>query len=131
MSAFITQENGSYILQENGDKIAISLTNQYGDYVPTISLIEQTNAHVQDQGYTYNQTGFTYNQTGVLYGGLYNQNQDIAPLIFSVATPTPHFAGFVDIYTAKTAPSHGTITVGQPLAPGFFLYVTYPVTLTW
>jgi hypothetical protein len=51
--------------------------------------IPSTQAQLSNQGYTYNQAGFTYNQPGVTYGGVYNQNQDVVPLLSSAQIEKP------------------------------------------
>ena len=58
-------------------------------------IINATQTHAYDQGYTYNQSGQTYNQLGVAYGGVYNYNQDVVP-----ATLT-----FSDVYSIFVPPS--------------------------
>ena len=72
----------------------------------------RTQAQLEDQGYTYNQSGQTYNEAGVMYGGIYNFNQDVLPMELS----------FTDIYTVKYIPPP---VPGQnvPLGPGFFLFI--------
>src|SRR5437016_2075604 len=78
------------------------VTNETQDIIPTFSdavftiypqaltamlimpsmQVDQTNAFLTNQGYTYNQAGLTYNQVGVDYGGVTNATQD--------ATTIPH-----------------------------------------
>lgn len=81
--------------------------NILSDYLTLTSL--PTQAQLENQGYTYNQSGLTYNQIGVMYGGVYNYNQDVLPLELS----------FTDIYTPFVPPVGGNI----PLGPGFFLFI--------
>jgi hypothetical protein len=69
----------------------------------------RTQAQLENQGYTYNQSGLTYNQIGVMYGGVYNTNQDVLPMELS----------FTDIYSIQVTPGGGNI----PLGPGFFLFI--------
>jgi hypothetical protein len=66
--------------------------------IPSLSLnlenvmhisIPSTQALLEDQGYTYNQSGLTYDQLGVMYGGIFNQNQDILPLLVSTFSEQP------------------------------------------
>lgn len=38
---------------------------------PNIRSIDQTDALVNDQGFTYNEAGKSYNEAGMTYGGLY------------------------------------------------------------
>lgn len=71
-------------------------------------VIPVTQAQLEDQGYTYNQAGFSYNQPGVMYGGIYNQNQDVIPLLSMASLIIPSIAGFTDIYGKATNPSGGS-----------------------
>lgn len=88
------------------------------DATPIVSLAENitpnltggtTNAKVYDQGYTYNQSGFTYNQAGVAYGGVYNVDQDIVPLVSLAQQPYPIIFGNSDIYTPGQRESAGML----------------------
>ncbi len=92
------------------------------DQVITDIVAESTQAQIADQGYTYNQSGFTYNQAGWMYGGIYNQNQDVAP-VFADNTAyliNPSISGIVDIYSPFVPPAanHGML-IGM-------LGLTYP-----
>jgi len=78
-----------------------------------------TNAQVENQGFTYDQAGFSFNQAGWMYGGMYNVDQDSAPLISLAENISPTIAGYYDIYTLKPAPNHQQI-----VGPGWFLYVS-------
>ena len=97
--------------------------------IPSISInsesdiritLSDTQAQLQDQGYTYNQSGFSYNQVGVDYGGIYNFGQDITPILLNALQITPPIANFIDRYQTRR------LQAGQALGPGFFLYLTYP-----
>lgn len=69
---------------------------------PQIDItIAPTDAQVENQGYTYNQAGFTYNQIGVMYGGIYQQNQDLAPAFFNDTAMllNPSISSIIDIYS--------------------------------
>lgn len=100
------------------------------DLVPQLSGQANTNALVYDQGYTYNQAGFTYNQPGVFYGGVYNNNEYLIPSPAYSASLVPSIYDSRDIYINVPIP-HGTIKIGQPIATGFFMFITYPNQLTW
>jgi hypothetical protein len=106
--------------------------------------IPDTQALLQDQGYTYNQAGFTYNQAGVQYGGVYNFNQDVLPMlsvaksdtqallqivsdVMTLSSPnpqTPSEISFTDIYRISFT---RYLYVGMPM--GLLLDLTYPVTI--
>lgn len=87
--------------------------------------IAPTNAQVADQGYTYDQAGFTYDQAGVQYGGVYQVNQDVAPIFFndSATLLSPSISSIIDIGIQQ-----GTITpnTNHSVGPGWFMYVTIP-----
>lgn len=102
------------------------------DVIPAISLAEQispsligenTQAQVKDQGYTYNQAGFSYNQIGVMYGGIYNQNQDIIPIVSLAEQIVPSIYKYADIYkqggTITPPPGNSGMLMG-------ILGLTYP-----
>ena len=101
------------------------------DIVPTVSLAsnivpslmgENTQAKLEDQGYTYNQAGLSYNQAGVMYGGIYNRNEDIVPLVSLASQNYPTVAGYSDIYTPGGTPPPPT---NSGLLMGI-LGLTYP-----
>lgn len=101
------------------------------DVVPVVSLAEQlapvlmggtTQAQVEEQGYTYNQAGFSYNQIGIMYGGIFNQNQDFAPILSLAENIRPSIYGYNDIYTqggTVIPPSNSGMLMG-------ILGLTYP-----
>ncbi len=92
------------------------------DFKPSLTG-ENTDALVENQGYTYNQAGFTYNQVGVMYGGVYNTNQDIVPLVSLAETIMPMIAGYSDIYQ----PFIPDPDKGMLIAPGLpWQFLTYP-----
>jgi len=88
--------------------------------------IELTQAQVTNQGYTYNQPGFTYNQPGVMYGGIYNVNQDVAP-IFRNDTASlliPSISSIINVDSHPVIPAtdrNSLVPVGLP-----FYFLTYP-----
>lgn len=104
-----------------------SLTNTL---IPKLSGMMNTQAQLEEQGYTYNQAGFTYNQLGVFYGGVYNNNEYLIPSPAYSASLVPSIYDSRDIYINVPIP-HGTIKIGQPIATGFFMFITYPNQLTW
>ncbi len=73
---------------------------------PSNVITANTDTLVADQGYIYNQPGFTYNQIGVMYGGIYNQNQDLAPAFFNdVATLlNPSISSIIDMQGSLAPP---------------------------
>jgi hypothetical protein len=81
--------------------------------------ISGTDAQLANQGYTYNQAGLTYNQLGVMYGGIYNTDEDIIPLLLAAKDQVPTMMMFSDIYKPYVPPPKAV-----PLGPGFFLYIT-------
>lgn len=85
---------------------------------PTL-IIDNSEGSLEDQGYTYNQAGFTYNQAGVFYGGFYGFS-DVVPIIAIIDNAIANLISFSDIYI----PGNPGFT-GQPVAPGFFMYITH------
>jgi len=81
-------------------------------------FILQTQAILEDQGYSYNQAGFTYNQIGVMYGGVSQQNQDIAPLFATAYQVNPQIENIIDIYTTKPQPA-----TNPSMGVGWFMYI--------
>ncbi len=98
----------SFLIPQDGPLINLSITG--------------TDALVEDQGYTYNQAGFTYNQAGVRYGGIYNTNEDIIPMMLSTSFITPHMSIFEDITGSSGVQGYST-------GPGFFMLITHPLRL--
>ena len=94
---------------------------------PTDIVAATTQTQVADQGYTYNQVGFTYNQPGWMYGGIYNQNADVAPA-FANDTATllnPSISSIIDIGTPFVPPPAGNS--GMLIGPGLpWQFLTYP-----
>lgn len=82
--------------------------------------IDQTQAQLADQGYTYNQPGFTYNQAGWQYGGIYNQNQDLAPVFFNDTASfiSLSISGIVDIYKPPPVPNNQKV-----VGIGWWMYI--------
>lgn len=91
------------------------------DFTPNIVSASNTNSQLADQGYTYNEPGLTYNEAGVMYGGIYNQDQDIIPQFLFASSPIPLIAGYIDIYTNNAPPPPNNQKV---VGPGWFLYVS-------
>lgn len=98
---------------------------QQQDIIPTISfamnlpptaIAQKTQVQLFNQGYVYNQAGFTYNQIGVDYGGIYNINQDISPLVSFAGDLVPSIIGYADIYS-QPQPSTGKS------GPGWFMFL--------
>ena len=87
-------------------------------------IIPPTQALVANQGYTYNQSGLTYNQIGVQYGGVYNYNQDLVPMLFTTNTTNPSAISFTDLYSIGFT---RYLYAGMPM--GLLLDLTYPVTI--
>ncbi len=99
------------------------------DIIPSISLAKDTSpkltgsrtqAQLEEQGYTYNQSGFGYNQPGAMYAGVYNYDQDVFPTVSNIDTHVPLIASFADIYTTFIPPSGKNQSIG----PGFFMFIT-------
>lgn len=85
---------------------------------PTINMsITGTDALLADQGYTYNQAGFSYNQAGVQYGGIYNANEDIIPMVLSAKIDQPMDLFISDQYT------HAGVNNQKVVGLGFWMYV--------
>ncbi len=95
--------------------------SQASDPIPSMT-VQNTQAQLKDQGYTYNQAGFTYNQVGVTYGGVYNAAQDIVPEL-SLAQKEPiTITNFFDLYTTNNPtppPTNSGMLIG-------ILGLTYP-----
>lgn len=81
---------------------------------------ENTDAQLENQGYTYDQPGFTYDQAGVFYGGVYNKSEDIIPIMSLVEQVIPNIYGYSDIYSKFVPPSNQQI-----VGPGWFMYVSH------
>ncbi|MDE1868138.1 MAG: hypothetical protein KGI08_10580 [Thaumarchaeota archaeon] len=83
-------------------------------------VIEQTDAFVEDQGYTYNEPGLTYNQAGVFYGGVQNVNEDVVPLIVTASQVIPNNVVVNDIYTPFVPPPLNPV-----MGVGWFMFVLH------
>lgn len=85
-------------------------------------IVERTEAQLHESGFTYNESGKTYNDV-FAYGGVYGY-QDIKPLVSKADDRTASIVSSNDILGTA-----GTVLYrGMPLAPGFFLYITYPTS---
>lgn len=83
--------------------------------------IPQTQATVQNDGYTYDQATFTYNQATIPYEGINNTSEDVVPLLDMVLDTIPHIDGIIDRYSSITPPSGNNQSIG----PGWFMYITH------
>lgn len=93
------------LAQSNQDLNPTFISENTSD-APSNIKAEATNARLISQGYTYNQPGFTYNQIGWMYGGIYNQNADLAPA-FNNDTAlllNPAISSIIDIYSPFVPP---------------------------
>lgn len=94
------------------------MANRAFDIVPSLK-VQNTDAQVLDQGYTYNQTSLTYNQIGVDYAGVYQIGEDIVPIISMAKDFIPTIYNYLDIYQGPPPPNFQK-TVG----PGWWMYVS-------
>lgn len=76
--------------------------------------IPNTDALLNNQGYTYNEATFTYNQASVAYGGVYNTNQDIVPMILQAESPIPINFLFADSHAGNNQ---------RVVGPGWFMFI--------
>lgn len=112
------------------------------EIIPDLTGEFNTQALVNNQGYTYNQANFTYNEIGVEYGGIYNYGEDIIPTVSLSHNPIPdilsdnlvisfnsHYASITpSIYAITDISTHFVPfhLLGQPIGPGFLMFITYP-----
>lgn len=93
------------------------------DVKPSFTSVARTEAVFQDSVITYNEPGYTYNEVGGVYGGADNVQQ-IGPNIQLAWNPVPQM-DVVRTPTTNPTPVTRTLYRGMPMAPGFFLYITY------
>ena len=93
------------------------------DIIPSLTG-ENTDALVEEQGYTYNQPGMTYNQAGVMYGGVYNYGEDVIPAISLATSPVPSISGYADIYSPFVPDPDKGMLIGPGITA--FGFLTYP-----
>ena len=79
--------------------------------------INNTNAQIANQGYTYNESGLTYNNIGVMYGGIYEH--DIYPLVSFFRYIRPHINSAYNINETIYIPPTSGMLIGM-------LGLTYP-----
>lgn len=126
MASYIQQENGYYLLQEDGSRILLENQNKAHMKIRITNVTPKTNlqrteAAVENPGITYNETGFSYNQAGVAYGGLYGN--DITQIINLAQLQKPRVAIFSEV--GGTQISHGTVVLDRGMLIGI-LGMTYP-----
>lgn len=90
--------------------------------VPYIAPVPQTQAGLNNQSKTFNQTSHSFNQSGDTFEGIYRRNQDDIPLMTFIFDVSPEISGIADIGASVKAPFSGMILpIGTP-----FYFLTYP-----
>lgn len=95
-------------------------------FKPNIQLLQKTSSVFQDSDITYSDANVSYNSSTVNYGGL-GYSRRPGPSNVSVSGAVPHMQ--VLLYPTST-PVDRVIQAGQPLGPGFFLYIPYTTSST-
>lgn len=94
--------------------------------IPSFSSIEKTQSVFKSSTITYNEGTVTYNQSNIKYGGA-DTITSPGPEMLGVSDTVSHMILVTDPTT--TIPETVILAAGQPVGPGFFLYVTYPTEI--